>query len=92
MKLSKAEIQIIARRIIDQLLEAELIEVDNEEAAIQALNNVLIEDLSVEDRLNDEVRDLLEQHSSDMDKSGLEFHRMFKLLKSKLARERNLIL
>ncbi len=92
MKLSKAEITIMAERIIKKLLEMELIEVENEDAAVQSLNNVIAEDFSVEDQLNDEVRALLEKHSSDVDKSGLEFHRMFKLLKSKLIRERNLIL
>ena len=92
MKLSKAEIAIMAERIIKKLLEMELIEVENEEAAVQSLNNVITEDFSVEDQLNDEVRALLEKHSSDLDKSGLEFHRMFKLLKSKLIRERDLIL
>ena len=92
MKLAKTEVQIIAKKIVDRLLETEIIEVDNVDAAVQALNNVIIDDLSVEDKLNDEIRDLLEQHSSDMDKSGLEFHRMFKLLKSKFVKERDLIL
>ncbi len=92
MKLSKTEIEIMAERIINKLLEMELIEVENEEAAVQSLNNVIAEDFSVEDQINDEVRELLEKHSSDLDKSGLEFHRMFKLLKSKLIRERDLIL
>ena len=92
MKLAKTEIQIIAKRIIDQLLEMEIIEVDDEQAAIGSLNKVIVDDMSVEDRLNDEIRALLEEYSTDMDKSGLEFHRMFKLLKSKFVRERNLIL
>ncbi len=92
MKLSKSEVEIMAGRIIDQLLENELIEVDDKDDAIQVLNDVITEDLCVEDKLNDEVRALLEQHSSDVDKSGLEFHRTFQMLKSRLVRERNLIL
>ncbi len=92
MKLSKNEIQILSRRIIGQLLEKELIETDDEDSAVESLISEIIEDLSVEDRLNEEVRDLMEQHSSDVDKSGLEFHRMFKLLKARLIRERDVIL
>ena len=92
MKLTKTEVLVMAERIVEKLLEVELIVVDDKEAAVQALNNVILDELTVEDRLNDEVRELMEQYSSELDHSGIEFHNMFKILKSKLVRERNLIL
>jgi hypothetical protein len=49
-------------------------------------------DLQVEDRLNDEVRELLRQHAREMDQANVEYHEMFKKLKAKLVRDRKLIL
>ena len=46
----------------------------------------------VEDRLNDEVRQLLEEHADKMAGGSVEYHEMFKLVKAKLVRERKLIL
>ena len=49
-------------------------------------------ELSVEDRLNDEVREILTQHSEEMRRTNVEYREMFKMIKKKLARERKIIL
>jgi hypothetical protein len=46
----------------------------------------------VEDRLNDEVKDILRDHQDEMDKDNVDYSRMFTMVKTKLARERNLVL
>jgi len=46
----------------------------------------------VEDRLNEEVREILSKHSDEMKRVGASYQEMFKKAKGQLARERKLIL
>ena len=51
-----------------------------------------IEVLSVEDRLNEEVRAVLMQHAAEMERSNMSYTDMFKMLKKKMAKEKGIIL
>ena len=53
---------------------------------------VIAEDLRVEDNLNEEVRELMRQHMDRIRRADVEYHEMFKVIKAKLAKERNIIL
>ncbi len=92
MRMRPEQVEMMAHQVVRRLDESGLVRFEHREGAVEHVARALTADLQVEDRLNDEVRSLLEQHSSDVDKSGLEFHQMFRILKSKLIRERNLIL
>ena len=92
MKLRKQQIEVIAARIIDDLIKRESIEAENVDKAKALVKKVIIDDFMVEDKLNDEVRELLEKISSEMRQGSVEYHKMFRLVKEKLVRERNLIL
>jgi hypothetical protein len=46
----------------------------------------------VEDRLNEEVREMIRTHSDEMSRQGIQYHDMFRMIKTKLVRERKLIL
>ena len=52
----------------------------------------MADELTVEDRLNEEVRDLLAQHNDEMRKVGASYQEMYKKVKGELARQRKLIL
>ncbi len=92
MKLRRQQVEVIAARIIDDLIKWESIEADNVDKAKSLVKKVIIDDFNVEDKLNDEVRELLEKISSEMRQGSVEYHKMFRLVKEKLIRERNLIL
>jgi len=53
---------------------------------------VITEEMSVEDRLNEEVRAVLMQHAAEMERSNMSYTDMFKMLKKKMAREKGIIL
>ena len=59
---------------------------------VDRVGRALTEDLQVEDRLNEEVREILRGHADQIDRQNIQYHEMFKLIKSKLVRERKLIL
>ncbi|MGA1875941.1 MAG: DUF507 family protein [bacterium] len=92
MKLRKQHIEVIAAKIIDELLRREYIEVEDEGKSKLFIRKVIIEDLSIEDKLNEEVREILEKFSSEIRQGSVEYHKMYRLVKDKLIKERNLIL
>jgi hypothetical protein len=53
---------------------------------------VITDELMVEDKLNEEVREVLIQHASEMERSNVTYTEMFKMVKKKLAREKGIIL
>ena len=58
----------------------------------EQLYRVMDAEINLEDRLNEEVRLLLNQYQDQMRQSGASYQEMFKLIKNKLVRERKLVL
>jgi hypothetical protein len=52
----------------------------------------MLEELTVEDRLNDEVREILIAHQDEMRRTSVSYQEMYKKVKQQLARDRKLIL
>ncbi len=92
MKLSPAFVDHISARIVKQLEDESLIQTGDLNAVLRAVAAAITDDLMVEDRLNDEVREMIRNHSDEMTRQGIQYHDMFRMIKSKLARERKLIL
>ena len=59
---------------------------------VNALDAGITEELSVEDRLNTEVRTLMKQYDAEIERGGVDYQKMFTMIKTKLVRERGLIL
>lgn len=74
-------------------MEKNLIIWDERPGKLEAIvMSVIIEDLMVEDQLNDEVKTLLESRTEEYERGMMDFGRVFQMVKSKLVRERGLIL
>jgi len=92
MKLRKQQIDKISYKIIDELISKKFIKVENSDIAKALIRKIVTDDLLVEDKLNDEVRTILDAHSLEIKGGSIEYHRMFKMVKDKLIRDRELIL
>ncbi len=93
MRLRKEMIERISAKIVDRLLRREAIDcLASEESLRTRVARIIEEDLLVEDRLNEEVKEILRDHQDEMDKDNVDYSRMFTMVKTKLARERNLVL
>ena len=92
MRLTKNQVEYIAYRITKELQEKELIDSENPTQMGQSLIHIMTDELHVEDRLNDEVREILNDHAEEMRRTNVEYREMFKMIKKKLARERQIIL
>jgi len=92
MKLNRSQIEWISFEIAKGLIKKELVEVNSQDKLAEKIKNIITEDLMVEDKLNEEVREILSQYTDEMRRTSIEFHEMFKKVKAKLVRERKLIL
>jgi hypothetical protein len=92
MRLTKNQIEFISYRITKELSDKGFVDIDDPRRMVQAIGQIVIGELQVEDRLNDEVREILTQHSEEMRRTNVEYREMFKMIKKKLARERKIIL
>ena len=93
MRIPKSRVRPITEKIIDRLTAEGLIESLVPRASLIDEAEVLITgELMVEDRLNEEVREILRKHEGEIEKGKLDYRRMFELTKQKLVRERNLVL
>jgi hypothetical protein len=92
MRLTKNQVEFISHRIMKDLIERGFIEADNPGGLRDSFANIITQELLVEDKLNDEVREILSQHAEEMRRTNVEYREMFKMIKKKLAREGNIIL
>jgi len=92
MLLSKEYVGYLARQITEKLIAGEFIETKEAKLVASALNNALLEELQLEDRINDEVRLILEQYQDEMNKAGASYQEMFKKVKGELVRKYKAVL
>ena len=92
MRLSPDEIEFIARKIVKTLVAAERLEVDDETRVAHGIARVIVDELLIEDKLNEEVRDILSHHASQMERSDITYSDMFKKTKRELAKKKGIVL
>lgn len=93
MRLSKERIRHIADSVATKLQQEGHIElVGDRKSLVEALNQAVTEELSIEDRLNAEVRQLLKAYEKQIEQGQVDYQKMFLMIKQKLVRERGIIL
>jgi hypothetical protein len=92
MLLSKEYVNYLAREVTKRLIAGKLIETDAVPAVTERVHTVLLDELSLEDRINDEVRVILEAYSEEMRKTGANYQEMFRKVKSELVRKYKAVL
>jgi hypothetical protein len=92
MLLNRDFVGHMASEVVKKLVEGNLIETKTADALTQRLRMTMLEELGVEDRINEEARQILIQHQDEMRRTGASYQEMFKKVKAQLARDRKLIL
>jgi hypothetical protein len=90
MLLAREFVDFVSRQIVKKLTPKWIETTDNQVAA-EFIASVVEEDLSIEDRLNDEVRELLSQYSDYMRREGVSYQDMFRRIKNTLITQRKVI-
>ena len=93
MRITKEFVETLSKKVVRSLKDKDLIiweeTIDKLETIVAG---IIIEDLMVEDHLNEEVKTLLESKTEEYERSMMDYGRVFQMVKSKLVRERGLIL
>jgi hypothetical protein len=92
MLLSRDYVGFMAKEVVKRLLGSKMIETKNVDALTQQVRVVMADEVTVEDRVNEEVREILTRYSDEMKRTGVSYQEMFKKVKGQIARERKLIL
>ena len=90
MLLAKEFVTYLSRQLAAKL-GSNIIEVSNPTAVAEIINTTVLDEMSVEDRLNDEVRDLLEQYSVYMSNNSISYSEMFRRIKNQLVAQRKIV-
>lgn len=93
MRIPKSWVPLLAKKIVDNIISKELVKPTvSTERLLSETEGLLFNELSIEDKLNEEVRELLKKYTPEIEKNHLDYRRLFELTKHKLVKERNLIL
>jgi len=92
MIFSKDYVGYLARQTVKHLVAAKMIQTNKETLVDERVAAAMVEELSLEDRINEEVRVILEAYQDDMLKAGASYPEMFKKVKNELARKYKAVL
>jgi hypothetical protein len=92
MLLSRDFVGYMANEVVKRLVANKMLEAGNPTVLVERIRVKMTEEISLEDRLNEEVREILSQHAEEMRRTGASYQEMYKKVKGELARQRKLIL
>ena len=92
MSLPREFVGYLSKRMAAELIKREMVEVKNPSFLWERIHSVTEEELAVEERINDEVRNILKDHAEEMRHTGVSYQEMFKRVKSRLVKEKKVIL
>lgn len=90
MLIAKEFLGYLSRRLVQRLVPV-YIDSANPAGLAEAIAALVTAELEIEDKLNDEVRDLLEQYSDYMRKEGVSYQEMFRRIKNTMVTQRKII-
>jgi hypothetical protein len=93
MKLSKQRVAHVAQTLASRLVaEGHLELLGTQKALAEALERAITEELQVEDRLNQEIRELMKAYEAQIEQGQVDYQKMFTMIKGKLVKDRGLVL
>lgn len=90
MLLPKEVVAYLAKQIVSQLSPLTL-EATDPVGAEESIANLISDELAAEDKLNEEVREILGQYSEYMRREGVSYQEMFRKIKNTLISQRKVV-
>ena len=87
MLFSKEYVGYLAREVTKKLIAGKFIETQAVPAVTEKVHAALLDELTLEDRINDDVRKILETYADEMNKTGANYQEMFRRVKSELVKK-----
>ncbi len=78
--------------ILRNLIKEDKVIVEDKARLLNEITDIIFEEFAKEDRLDIEVREILSKHMEKIRKDNIEYQTMFRMIKTKLAKEKGIIL
>ena len=92
MSLQKEYVHHLSRRVVDELIKREMIETSEVVSLRERILAVMEAELGLEDRINEEVREILKGYADEMRNTGVSYQDMFKVVKNKIVKDKKVVL
>jgi hypothetical protein len=92
MRLNKQQIEHMAFQIVKKLLKENLLLVENRDKIAVDVQNIISAELEKEDILDEKVKEILKEKLNEIRNSNIDYYEMFRMIKSKLAEQENIVL
>jgi hypothetical protein len=78
--------------VVQRLLKENLLMVENREKIVAEVQVIITTELEKEDILDEKVKEILKEKLGEIRNSNIDYYEMFRMVKSKLAEQENLVL
>ena len=92
MLFSREYVGYLSRELTKKLLASDVVESKAVAVVTEKVHAAIQDELALEDRINDEVRVILEAYSEEMEKTGANYQEMFRKVKNELVRKYKAVL
>ena len=92
MRLNKNQIEHMAFIVVRNLTREGKVIFEDKNRIVEDISAMITEEFQKEDQLDQEVREILSQHMEKIRRENIEYQTMFRMIKTKLAKERNIVL
>ena len=93
MKLSPERIAALAGQLVEKLVAGGMIQpVADRRVLTVSLERVIIDELSVEDRISAEAKELMRQYESEIARGQMNEQQLFQMIKKQLVKEKGVVL
>jgi hypothetical protein len=92
MRLNKNQIEHMAFIVVRNLTKEGKVLLEDKNKIIDQITSLITEEFQKEDQLDQEVREILSKHMEKIRKDNIEYQTMFRMIKNRLAKERNMVL
>jgi len=90
MLLPREFVTYLSRQIV-QRINGSAIDTHAPERVVEIVDNVINDEMAAEDKLNDEVRELLEEYSDYMRRESISYQDMFRKIKNTLVQKKKIV-
>ena len=82
----------MADAVVKRLVTRKIAEIKDEKAAHAAVRHVVLDNLTAEEKLEEDARKLLLEHAKQIKDSAADYRQLLGKVKEKLARERGFVI
>jgi hypothetical protein len=92
VRLTREQVGHLAQHVVRGLIQEDLVVAEQPDQLTDLVVQVVTADLEAEDRLNEEVREILKNYADEISRGMVNYQELFRKVKAKLARERRIVI